>query len=692
MKYKLLNQTNPEYDEIEIKKTQLLYEGGKSIIDNANLFILKENIESQTAYDNRLKCASYKNYLSEIVNSYTSEVFNKTLTVMPANDADNKSTPGENIDTADPFYQEFSNDADLKGNSLVCIIEDALSDAMVVGRSYLLVDFPKTDQQPSSLYEEETIGASRAYILPIPTLSVIDWEQDDTSGEYTFIKIKSEYTKVVLPDGNGPFKTIRFKIWTKENETVSYKIYEKQYKQKQNGGYENPKKDDEFQVVDEGTVSFPEIPIVCMVCPSKLCVGNLIGSTCIDHFKRYSSLVYAENRNLFSIPIYKQGPELSDNGDLSEIAQNPNRGAQAAAQMRIKGFAVIGPDDDISFAEPEGKVYELVDTQLKELVDEIHKVTHLMATSISATGNAKNLSGTAKLLDNHSKEIVLTAYGEFVKTFIIKLYDLIAKARNEDIVWSCLGLDDYKLTMDRDQLLKEATSIQLISIPSKTFKKAMLSQIASQFLEALTPQEQLVIKDEISQGVDGMEDEEMYAKQAIDREPDEDGNMPGKPVKVSKSTQAQPEEDKVDPFIMETYETHEPMFEQSVYDKLHTNKLGKLLEWDVWQVDGLLVRNTIYLDFVEGGNGSRYKFVPENELWVEKVTAPEELAPIILHEATECLAMIDGKTYDEAHDEANAREMVCRQSIANGLVRKTSPLEVVKYFMVAEPEEKDKDE
>jgi TRAP-type C4-dicarboxylate transport system substrate-binding protein len=72
--------------------------------------------------------------------------------------------------------------------------------------------------------------------------------------------------------------------------------------------------------------------------------------------------------------------------------------------------------------------------------------------------------------------------------------------------------------MDRDQLLKEAVSIQLISIPSKTFKKAMLTQIASQFLESLTPEEQAVIRREISEGVDGMEDDEMYAKQSEDRE------------------------------------------------------------------------------------------------------------------------------------------------------------------------------
>ena len=514
MKYKVLNQTNPEYNELVTKKLQLLYEGGYCILNNAQMFIPKEGIESTQSYVNRLQCASYKNYLSEIVNSYTSEVFNKTLTVMPAADADDPSTAGDNIEKTDDFYQSFIENSDLKGNSLTNILKYALAESCVTGKSYLSIDFPKADVQPNSLLEEEELGTARAYVLPVPRLSVIDWEVDDITGNFKFVVLKSEYIKREGIEDKREYKTIRFKVWEKQdNGIVDYKIYELKIKINK-----DPKPDDEFALVEEGTVSFKEIPIVCLDCPKELFIGNLIGTLCGDHFKRYSSLVHAQNRNLFSIPVYKQGPEVTSTGDLSEIAQNANRGVTAAAQMRIKGFAVTGPEDEIYFAEPEGKAYQLVNDQLKELVDEIHRVTHLMAAAISSTKNSQTMSGTAKLLDNRSKEIVLTAFGEMVKSFVVKLYRLISTARNEDIVWACLGLDDYKLTMDRDQLLKEATSIQLISIPSKTFKKAMLIQIASQFLDSLSPQEQLVIKDEISQNVDSMDEDEMYGKGQEDRE------------------------------------------------------------------------------------------------------------------------------------------------------------------------------
>ena len=510
VKFKILDQKHPEYNELNTRKLQLLYEGGQSILDNAELFIPKEGMESVQAYQNRLHCASYKNYFSEIINSYTAEVFNETLTVMPAADADDPSTQGTNIESTDDFYQDFAEDCDLKGNSLSNILKDTLSEATAVGRAYLSVDFPNPKLLPAyrTLLEEEEAGAARAYILTIPTLSVIDWEQDDTTGTYKFVVLKSEYTTRNNLEDSRDMKTIRFKVWTKEDSgLVSWKIFELKLKVNK-----QPKPDDEFLLVDEGTVTFTEIPIICLDCPHELWVGNLIGTLCADHFKRYSSLVHAENRNLFSIPVYQQGPEVSSSGDLSELAQNPNRGIQNAAQMRIKGFAVTGPEDKIYFAEPDGKAYQLVNDQLKELVDEIHRVTHLMANAISSTKNSQNMSGVAKILDNRSKEIVLTAYGEVVKNFVVKLYALMSTARNEDIMWACLGLDDYKLTMDRDQLLKEATSIQMISIPSKTFKKAMLVQIATQFLDSATPQEQLVIRDEISKGVDAMEDDEALAR------------------------------------------------------------------------------------------------------------------------------------------------------------------------------------
>lgn len=505
LKYKLLNQTNPEYNELETKKLQILYCGGNEIKNNASLFIPKEIMENSNSYQSRLNCSVYKNYFAEIVNSYCSEIFSKTISVIPAHDADDPTTQGDNIEKEDDFYHQFADNADLKGHDLSLILKDVLTEATVTGKAYIAVDFPNMDLEPSTLLEEEQMGTSRAYILSVPTLSIIDWELDEDEDEFRFVVIKNEIIKRNSIIDQRDMKTISFKVWTKENNIVRWQRYELTIK-----ANKCPKPDDDCILMEEGISSFKKIPILKLNIPKNLWIGNMIGNLCADHFKRYSTLVHAENRNLFSIPVYRQGPELSTSGDYSEISQNPNRGMQAAQQMRTKGFAVVGEKDEIYFAEPDGKAYEIVSTQLKELVDEIHKVTHTMASSITNTQKSSTTSGLSKLMDNRAKEIVLTAYGDIIKNYVVELYGLISDARNENIIWTALGLDDYKLSLDRDQLLKEATSISLINIPSKTFKKAQLTQIATQYLDSLSPQEQLIIKQEISDAVDNFEDDDIY--------------------------------------------------------------------------------------------------------------------------------------------------------------------------------------
>jgi len=491
--YKTLNQKHPNYNELEIRKLQLLYKGGTEILDHANLFMPREALEIEQQWIARMKSAYYKNYMSEIVNSYSSEVFEKNFAVKPAEDAELIETKGDIIEKDNPFYNEFFKDADLKGNSIVNILKNALTEATVTGKAFLQTDFPKTDIKPMSLAEEEQLGSARAYVVPIPTLSVIDWHKDDITDTFDFVIIKSESaTRKSLRDDRR-FRTIQFKVWEKDDDgVVKYSVYELKTDKE-------VVDESEFSLVETGTVSFSEIPIICLECPSELCIGGLIGNSCIEHFRRYSSLIFAQNRNLFSIPVFQQGPEISSTGALSVISENDQRGTQAIRQMRSKGFAVTGPEDLIYFAEPTGSTYQLVTQQLSELVDEIHRITFTMAAATSTT-QAK--SALSKMMDNRAKEIVLTSFGELIKSYVIKLYSLISNARNENIEWKVLGLDEYKIALDKEMILKEAISIDLVNIPSKTFKKAHLNEVALNLLENVTPQEQLVIRSEIAEAVE----------------------------------------------------------------------------------------------------------------------------------------------------------------------------------------------
>jgi hypothetical protein len=75
----------------------------------------------------------------------------------------------------------------------------------------------------------------------------------------------------------------------------------------------------------------------------------------------------------------------------------------------------------------------------------------------------------------------------------------------------------------------------------------------------------------------------------------------------------------------------------------------KYKKYTVWLVNGLLVRKDYFVDFTEGGNGARYKFVPKNEIWIDDDLSEDEWPYVIEHEIMEKWYMDKGYPYEKAH-------------------------------------------
>jgi hypothetical protein len=83
-------------------------------------------------------------------------------------------------------------------------------------------------------------------------------------------------------------------------------------------------------------------------------------------------------------------------------------------------------------------------------------------------------------------------------------------------------------------------------------------------------------------------------------------------------------------------------------------------------VDGAWVRNNVHgaVDFVEGGHGYVYKFIPKNEIWVEDIGAEDsdDVQMNMSHEIIEYALMKYGKLdYDHAHELAASAEDTLRK-------------------------------
>ena len=82
-------------------------------------------------------------------------------------------------------------------------------------------------------------------------------------------------------------------------------------------------------------------------------------------------------------------------------------------------------------------------------------------------------------------------------------------------------------------------------------------------------------------------------------------------------------------------------------------------------VDGGKVRDDYSNDFALGGHYYRYKFIPENEIWVERGlgTGKDGIA-VIIHEGVERALMKNkGMGYEAGHAEANKVEKKFRKLV-----------------------------
>ena len=120
---------------------------------------------------------------------------------------------------------------------------------------------------------------------------------------------------------------------------------------------------------------------------------------------------------------------------------------------------------------------------------------------------------------------------------------------------------------------------------------------------------------------------------------------------------------------MDHYHPHaKSSLDDELLARVRVEPRGKLLEFTVYGIDGEAMR-TKDVDFTTGGNPARYRYVPNGELWVERFLPPSDVAPVYIHEGFECVTMVSaGKSYDDAHDLANAHEYGVRQAIAQGRI------------------------
>ena len=98
-----------------------------------------------------------------------------------------------------------------------------------------------------------------------------------------------------------------------------------------------------------------------------------------------------------------------------------------------------------------------------------------------------------------------------------------------------------------------------------------------------------------------------------------------------------------------------------VFSNIH-KKLLKNGNFKIWLVNGEAVRDEFRIDFAGGGHSKVYRFIPEDEIWIDDDISPNERRFIIIHELEERKLMSRGRKYHDAHFIATEIEDIARKN------------------------------
>ena len=498
MKYGVLKQRNPEYMAEAWSELDALYKGGYAVTGKAAGDLLPKLVgENSARYEDRKKSAGYLGYLAQIIDRFVSGLFMGDLVVTEPGDATDPNTPGGTSDSA--FYGAFAHDADLAGTPFVSVVRSVVRNALLKKRGIVAIDFPKPLDKATiaTRADEDASGASRAYLFEVPCEQLLDWERDKFGNFRWAVLYRCRQERDTPAAVRGAAKVHEFKVWTLEGGVAVWRLFAF------TETTDNKLLDEtDFPVVDQGATGFEVIPLMMLELADGLWMGNKIGCIQREHHARRSALIAAMNKSLVAIPVAKLGPEIGAMGGPmpSEAATDPSRGNDPLGKFDRQGYVVIGAGDDIAFVEPAGSAYALCAQNLAELKDEMFRVVHQMAASLSTSPSAAGASGDSKREDREAEAVVLTYLGQKVREYAKKVYDVIARARAESVVWVVHGLDQFQ-SDDRATLLAEAVQMNTIAIPSATFTKEYKTQVALKLLTNAPPETQDVIRAEIADGV-----------------------------------------------------------------------------------------------------------------------------------------------------------------------------------------------
>lgn len=462
-----IDQEHPAYRERKAawKMYRDLYAGGEQLKRHAQDYLIRRQREPGDVYAERISRVFYENYIGSIVDWYAATLFRTEpmLTLEGPNEAGKE------------FFAELTEDVDRRGTGLNDFFRRQFSDALILGTSYVLVDFPRGAGEATSKAEEDASGASRAYLVDYGADDLINWGLD-SQGNFEWVVLRTKSLRKNSVEDSEWRVATRWAYYDKEN----FRIYGSEGAGANWGlGIEAVPAD--VALIDEGRhglAKIGQVPLFGLRIPDGLWMLNRAGSLQLEHFNKSNALSWALTMGLFAMPVVYSDREWS--------------------QMVGESYYIqLAPGDRFGWTEPEGKVYQIAADNLTRLQEEIYRVCYLPQAGASLDRSVTQ-SGLSKQRDFSITQEVLQAYGDAVKDQVRRVLKAIAAAREDELAINITGMDEFDIE-DFSTDLQDAGALLAMGVDSPTLKKEIFKKLALKYLCDARQE----VKDRIVAEIDG---------------------------------------------------------------------------------------------------------------------------------------------------------------------------------------------
>lgn len=466
----MMTSIDQEHQEYAAKRLQWrryrdLYAGGEEFKANAGQYLAGRQKEPADVYGERLGRVFYENYIGSIIDWYAATLFRREPIV---------SVEGVN-ERGRQFFSRFIEDTDRKGTGLSDFFRRQITDALVYGVAYTLVDFPRTSGAAMSRAEEEMSGASRAYLVHYNAEDLVNWSRD-AHGEFEWVVIRTQHSRKDSVEEQAPVLVTEWVYYDRER----FKVYRRIEKKAPAAAIKGSAKG-EIELIDEGThalAKMQRVPLFETKVSDGMWLMNKAALLQLEHFNKSNALSWALTMGLFAMPVV-----YSDKTFDQMVGESY--------------FLQLGPNDRFGWTEPEGKVFEVAAQNLHRLKDEIYRVCYMLGQAGPPMGDNRSLSGLSKQRDFAITQEVLRAFGDGVKDSLKRILRAIETVREDGLEINVSGLDEFDIG-DFASDVEDAAKLLQMQIGSPTLTKQIYKKLAFKYL----CDERQDLKDTIAHEID----------------------------------------------------------------------------------------------------------------------------------------------------------------------------------------------